>query len=808
MTTCTRKSAFAPVHFEGETMKSDKRFRRVVCASLALLASVVFTPTQSLLSAPNRPDANANWPHLSIEVVSSAPDQVTGGDARLHIRVPKRTDPDDVRIMVNGDDQSDRFARLPDSRILSGIIDGLMLGENTVMAEPTGKRRGRSGQVSVTLVNHPITGPVFSGPHQEPFVCSVQRHGLGEPIVDNQEEGFTVLDDEGDVLGYSKDCSAETLVTYVYKSTGGGFKPYTPGDPRPADMAMTTTVDDKYVDYFVRWERGTINRFIYSIAMLTPFSEEPEGLDTSSWNGKLIYHFQGGVAIGYGQGDPSGSRMLFDTGLSKGYAIAYSTGTKTGTHYNLVLGGETALMVKERFIELYDTPVYTVGIGASGGGIQQYVYGQNHKGLIDAAIPVYSYPDMVTQAVHVGDCELLEFYMDTASPEELWETWSNRRLLEGLNASDTFPNDYRGGLPGNTECINGWRGLSPLVLNPNYGAVDDMERIHPITDLFSVQWTHFGDLVNIYGMDDDGYARNFWDNVGVQYGLQAVASGKISPAEFLRLNSFIGGWKNEPEMVQEGTPFYPFPGSYDPGDYDPWSYRNQVFSPDPSSPARRTQGNVVAMNAAYEAGLVFMGDMKIPTIDWRHYLEPVLDMHNSHQSFAARQRMIEGQGNADNQVIWFTEIDPAADDDFYFDQTPQAFEVIDQWMENIRRYPHLGVAGNKPANAVDTCFDTEGEPIAAGDNVWDGILNENPEGACTERFPPYSTSRIVAGGPFKGSIFKCELQEVETAIDKGLYGVWDPAPAEVAALKRIFPDGVCDFDKPDVGLPPEMRRNL
>jgi len=129
-------------------------------------------------------------------------------------------------------------------------------------------------------------------------------------------------------------------------------------------------------------------------------------------------------------------------------------------------------------------------------------------------------------------------------------------------------------------------------------------------------------------------------------------------------------------------------------------------------------------------------------------------------------------------------------------------------MTNLLENPHLGVAGAKPPLAVDRCFNKDGTEYAAGDNVWDGILNENPEGACTERFPPYSTSRIVAGGPFKGSIFKCELQPVETAIDKGLYGVWDPAPEEVVALKRIFPDGVCDFDKPDVGLPAEMRRNL
>ena len=31
---------------------------------------------------------------------------------------------------------------------------------------------------------------------------------------------------------------------------------------------------------------------------------------------------------------------------------------------------------------------------------------------IDALLPVQSYPDMVTQTIHVGDCELLEHYMD------------------------------------------------------------------------------------------------------------------------------------------------------------------------------------------------------------------------------------------------------------------------------------------------------------------------------------------------------------------------------------------------------------
>ena len=766
-----------------------------------LLVAMLITPIDA------KGSSHRDRPEFNVAVISSAANRVTGGDARLRIEVPRVVPLHQVSVLVNGDDQRDHFTVIPGTRTLTGVVDGLVLGDNTMKVAPNGNylqgAHGRPDVVTLTLTNHPITGPVFSGPHQYPFVCTVQTHGLGQAVVDNDSEGFPVYATDGDgnptdqIIGYSRDCSSETLVQYVYKSTDSGFRTYLPGDSRPADMAQTTTMDGDTVDYFVRWERGTINRFIYSIAMLTPFDMDPGELDTSSWNGKLIYYFQGGVAIGHDQGDPSGSRMLYDYGLSQGYAIAYSTGNKTGTHYNLQLGGETALMVKERFIELFDAPVYTVGVGGSGGAIQQYVYAQNHKGLIDAAIPQYSYPDMVTQAIHVGDCELMEFYMDVldgANPR--WQDWPSRTLLEGMNASNTVFNPFTQSL-GNSECINGWRGLSPLALNPLYGFVDGQELIEPQAAVAAIEWSHFGDLVNIYGVDDDGYARSFWDNVGVQYGLDAVASGAITPQEFMMTNHIVGGWKDEPDMIQEGSPFFP-PGVIDFSNWDPWSARNQNFSMDPTTPAPRTEGDLLSMQRAYEAGLVFMGDMEIPIIDWRNYLESELDMHNSHQSFAARQRLRDGQGSSDNQVIWFTDIDGGSE----FDQTPEAFQVMDEWMRNIHDNPHLGVAGNKPAAAVDRCFDADGNEIAAGDDVWDGILDDNPEGACTALFPPYSTSRIVAGGPFKGSIFKCVLQPVSTAIARGLYGVWTPSPVEQAILEQIFPDGVCDFDQPDAGLPP------
>lgn len=774
-------------------LPSSRRLMRAYVVLLLFLLAAMATPV-----AARRYGKGVAGPPLAMEVVSSTPDEVTGGDARVHIDVPAGFPMDQIKVLVNGDDQADAFAPLPGTRTLSGVVEGLREGRNKLIAVPYGRAKIRPRPAKMILTNHPITGPVFSGAHQHPFICTVQEHGLGQPLVDDDSAGFPVFDESGSVVGYSQHCSVETLVTYVYKSTDGDFKPYAPGQERPADMAQTTTMDGVTVDYIVRWERGTINRFIYSIAVLAPDDAGPDDLTRTAWNGKLIYYFQGGVAIGHDQGAPSRSRMLYDYGLSQGYAVAYSTGTKTGTHYNLVLGGETALMVKERFVELYDVPAYTVGVGGSGGGIQQYVYGQNHKKLLDAAIPQYSYPDMVTQAIHVGDCELLEFFMDVLDAgNPRWQNWDNRTLLEGMNASDDAFNPYTGSL-GNSECVNGWRGLSPLALNPHYGRVDGQELFVPQEDVAAIKWTHFQDIANVVGVREDGFAHNYWDNVGVQYGLESVAAGAITPEEFLQVNLMIGGWKDEAEMVQEGSPFFP-PGVIDLTNWDPWSQRNQVYSIDPAVPAPRTEGDLTAMRGVYEDGLVFVGDIDIPIIDWRHYLERELDMHNSHQSFASRQRIRDLRGHADNQVIWFTDVAPGSPE---FDQTPEAFQVMDMWMTNIQEHPELGVAGNKPPQATDRCFDAQGNEIASGDDVWAGILDDESAGACTEQFPPYGTSRTVAGAPIRGGVFKCQLKPVAEAIAGGDYGVWTPSPAEQALLEQIFPEGVCDYDRPDAGLPP------
>jgi hypothetical protein len=174
-------------------------------------------------------------------------------------------------------------------------------------------------------------------------------------------------------------------------------------------------------------------------------------------------------------------------------------------------------------------------------------------------------------------------------------------------------------------------------------------------------------------------------------------------------------------------------------------------------------------------------------------------MHNSHQSFAARKRMLNYDGDASNQVIWFADARPNG---VSVDKTPIAFEVIDAWMANIRAHPDAGLAANKPPGAVDSCFAANGSLLYSGNDAWAGILDPRPAGPCTQPFPLFSTSRVVAGGPIEGSVFKCALKPLATALVDGTYAPWIPNAADSARLAQIFPDGVCDYSKPDVGRPP------
>ncbi|MDY6991252.1 MAG: DUF6351 family protein [Pseudomonadota bacterium] len=649
--------------------------------------------------------------------------------------------------------------------------------------------------------------PLFAGPLQYPFLCGSEAAQLGQPVIDNQEGlGIPVYieDEQGHktetIAGYSQECQLPTQAVYYYNRQG--TRTFWPLKQAHNDIAQIR-YKDQLIDFIVRVEVGTINRFIYLLAALKgPEEATLAQPDNRNWNKRLIYKFRGGVGIGHRQGDLSIPALLTDMydQLQRRYAFVYSSANQTSVHYNIWLAEDSALRVKQQFIALYGQPFYTIGIGGSGGAIQQYLIGQNNPRLLDAIMPLYSYPDMVTQTIHALDCEPLEYYFDVIAAD-----WSQRRWIEGSNARDDFDNEttrafalvrllsgYQPLWPGSSECAQSWRGLAALGHNPNF--VHFYQRFTPEIAQ-QVHWSHWEDLKQIYGVNEWGYARNPWDNVGVQYGLQAVIQGRITPEEFLDLNARIGGWKQPHEMTQER---YWFLSEHQQPKISLWSHHNMNHSADATTPAPRTQGDPLAIEAAYRSGHVFIGRIDIPILDMRHYLEAELDMHHAAASFSARQRIIEARGHADNQLIWVSQKP----------HTPlnEAFKVLDDWLANIDRHPEAGVAANKPSAAVDQCFNSHGEVIAAGEHVWDGTWNHSPSGECMQVYPIFSTSRGVAGDDISGDTFKCQLISIEAAVAQGIYGTTDMAIIRpyLPRLKAIFPQGVCDYSQPPVGKPADL----
>ncbi|KGJ92242.1 DUF6351 family protein [Colwellia psychrerythraea] len=654
---------------------------------------------------------------------------------------------------------------------------------------------------------------LYSGPKQYPFYCMTIDSHIGQPLVDNQE-GYGVpiyenLVTRNDIIGYSKDCLFESHLQFYYLNL----------DDNLVKLAveqfsqLTTLRDAKHPLQLFRAEQGSINRFIYTIAMAITPEELGTRMASSLWNKKLIYQFNGGSGIGFRQGRQKAARTITRRliEVQKGYAIISSSGNRTSYTYNMLLAEDTARRVKLHFVSLFGEPLYTVGIGGSGGGLAQYLIGQNSHGILDGLIPQYSYPDMVSQTIYTLDCDLFNNYFTfRAKDNNRWQQWDQRQLLEGMNSLQDYPQKIAflqpvaqlmaGMVPsfpqGNSECINGYFGLSTFIHNPRQGF---LRHFYSDDVVENTNWNYWEDMAWLFKRDQHGLVESTWDNDGVQYGLHALKQKQITLAEFVHINKNIGSWKEQYQMKAEKiiTPF----GRKMPFWVSLWGSENITEVID-NKVAPRRSAPLHAIEMAYRGGQVFIGKLELPIIDVRHYLEEKLDMHHMSASFSTRIRLQQANGHFNNQIIWVAKRD--------FDPTDQAFDLMDLWLLKRNQFPELSAAQSKPVQLQDTCFDDKGQVLAQGQGVWNGNWNAVANGlkvlkrgACAKHYAIFSNSRIQAEGPWQGSIFKCHKIPLALAIKQGMYG--DIKLAEqLTALQDIFSHGVCDYAQGDVGRPKDI----
>ena len=712
---------------------------------------------------------------LEIVTLSNRADLISGGDALIEVRVPKGVSLSKVRLELNGRKVTSGFVANASARTLRGLVTGLREGKNHVTAEID--ERGRDRRAHLEITNHPIGGPVLSGPQIVPFFCATpvfqaatatspapNFSGLSSAALDGQCNIATeyklyyrtlaalcspAIPDPTPSVGFL----ATTAPAPVSPPANACFKAYDPAVTPLTEVAMTTTDHGVTVPYIVRVERGTMNRGIYDVAVLfdptKPWTSATA--PQAQWNGKILYQF--GVATGQPRRQFRPATVWTnDLALSRGYLVAQSSMTDSALNSNRVMMAETVMMIKEHVGDRYGPVKFTMGTGCSGGSINSNMNASIMPGNLDGITISCAYPDSETTGMEVGDCVLLaEAYTKPA-----WTALQGGLTQAQINAKKAAVNGHldQSGCHAwyNSFGSNGKVGnyFPRSVQSNTTGAIGESTTetnncqlprglvYDPITNPTGSRCSAWDWAASIFGRTPndlsastmDLRARDTRDNTGVQYGLKALLSGAISAEEFVTLNELVGG-----------------------------------VDKDANFQAARSAADRRALETAYRAGIVMSGRQyaKTAVIDLRGWDDQ--GIHHQYRSFSIRERLDREFGDHNNQVIWwFTNalvpLGPSAS------LSLEAFLAMDQWLTNLkadtgRRSIEEKVRRAKPAGVADFCL------VTGGARVTDLAACEAADlaGGATapSRFKVSSSPRQVAGSALSENILKCDLKPLSSA---------------------------------------------
>ena len=666
-----------------------------------------------------------------ITVLSNRADLVSGGDALVSVDL--RANPRAVRVDLNGVEITSAFSRRPNGRF-EGLVTNLVEGTNILRVRP-GNGVGRS----IEIHNHPIGGPVFSGAQVQPWLCRTQLQT--NPSL---------------AAATDAKCNAPTVVEFFYRNLSDQFVPYDRSSPpAPGSMQQTTTDEGKTVPFIVERLTGTANRGIYQFALLvdpakpvSPWTEQP-------WNHKYVNTFGGACSVNYQQ--PTVSNVLSGQNASligRGFAVGTSSLNTYGNQCNDIISAEALMMTKEILTERHGQIRYAIGTGASAGTMQQHLIVEAYPGLLDGITTSLLYEDHWYQVVSSFDCILLWRYFGLPNgllglpnnPNPLFLTPSERQKVWGSNPAGP---DNMCGTKINFTVVE-------LIADSAFGCSGPAEpplwRWNAVTNPNGTRCTIQDYQKALFGVGPDGKAPSPLDNVGVQYGLNALRAGTLTTEQFVDVNARIGGLNID--------------GIWQP---------------------QRTEGNIGALETVYRSGRIVSGrgTASVAEIEVRFNITDT-GFHPPFHSFTYRARLDRTNGNHDTHVIWVPN----------GGQSPDQILTVDKWLAGVEADTSadplsVKLARHKPAEAVDACF-------RAGGVVQDVMCTDPATGVPGWQY--YGNPRLVAGWPFTLDHFKCQLKP----LDRADYIPIAFTDAQWAQLNHAFPTGVCDYSKPPVGQQPSV----
>jgi Tannase-like family of unknown function (DUF6351) len=685
--------------------------------------------------------AGAQAGTLAIHVLSNRADAISGGDALVSVALPHSVVPSSVKMTLGASDVTSEFA-LRANGSYEGLLTGLAVGSNVLSAEAPGQTSGHAA-----IVNHAIGGPVIAGPQVQPWVCK---------------------------NAHPTDAKCDEASTYAYEyksSTTGTLQAYNPESP-PSDVESTTTDDGQTVPFIIRIETGYQDRDQYQIAVLyqpgkawEPWAPQPQ------FNHKLLITHGASCGIEHESGTApsvttdtvgvpgvSATTGSPTTALGLGFAVMSTALDNAGHNCNIVTEAESLIMAKQHLVDEYGTLRYTIGTGCSGGSLVQQQVANAYPGIYQGILPQCSFQDSWSNGQEISDYHLTRAYFE--HPEK-WGTgiaWTYNQIA----AVEGHPN-YGNAIIFDTVY---WETLA----NPTTGCgegVPSGEVYNPETNPSGVRCTLADYMINAFGPRPEslwegpekkighGFAGLPIDNVGVQYGLSGLKEGTITPAEFVDINSRIGG-----------------------------------ATIDLKPQAERFAANEPALKRSYTSGAVNEANnlKDVAIIDLRGP-DPGA-FHDAYRTWSMRARLERAEGHFPlNHVIWFGET-PLIGSPTY---TTEALMAMDKWLSAVEGDPRKKVAleekiaQDRPASVHDKCTNVEGVEEASVPGI--GPVCEEP--LAQTRF---STPRVIAGEEISTDKQKCRLKPLEASA----YYPVTFTPEQFAALQKAFPTGVCDFSKAGV----------
>ncbi len=455
-----------------------------------------------MLTACSRSDlfsgkATAQAATVEIRVLSNRADLISSGDALVEVLLPEGASAEGLKVEVDGRDVGDQLA-LRDSGRIIGVVSGLALGDNRLTAKLADGRGA-----TLTLINHPHGGPVFSGPQIQPWTCNG---------------------------GDDAQCNRAPTIAYQYKSSADGqLQDYDPANP-PASVATTTTDNGATVPYIIRTETGAIDRDEYRIAVLydpgqpyEPWAPQP------GYTGKLVIFHGASCDTAYEMA--SAPDVMNDAALGRGFITMSHALNNAGHNCNIATQAESMVMTKEYLIERYGEVKYTIGSGCSGGALAQQQVANAYPGFYQAITPACSFTDAWSSAQQYIDYVMLRDYLENPAG---WGTGVGWDPL-AIAAVEGHPNPvnaitFTTAIPNSGEPTRSCPGVpAEQVFDEN-------------TNPTGVRCTLQDYMVNLFGRRaEDGYAQRPFDNTGIQYGFKGLRDGRVSATQFVDLNTQIGG---------------------------------------------------------------------------------------------------------------------------------------------------------------------------------------------------------------------------------------------------------------------------